>query len=98
MADFKPAVLTYEDDPNPNIGGGPSWSEFVKWWREMDAKGWPKEDIDAPHTVSEIAITKEQQERLRDHIARMAEKPATVVKARITSADIAEAVGKLRKK
>ena len=41
MTELNHGMLTYKDDPNPHIGSGPTWPEFLKAWRDMEAKGWP---------------------------------------------------------
>jgi len=96
MVELNHGMLTYEDDPNPHIGNGPTWPEFLKAWRDMEAKGWPEVGTEPP--PAEIIVTKEQQERLKAHIAKMTKVPATVAKLNITSADIAAVVRKRLRK
>ena len=96
MAELNHGMLTYKDDPNPHIGSGPTWPEFLKAWRDMEAKGWPEVGTEPP--PAEIIVTKEQQERLKAHIAKMMDKPSTVAKLNITSADISAAVRKIIRK
>lgn len=96
MAELNHGILTYEDDPNPHIGNGPTWPEFLEAWRDMEAKGWPEVGTEPP--PAEIIVTKEQRERLKAHIAKMTKVPATVAKLNITSADIVKAVRKRLRK
>lgn len=96
MEELKPAILTYEDDPQPHLGNGPTWPEFLEAWRDMEAKGWPEVNTEPP--PAEITVSKEQQERLKAHIAKMTKVPATVAKVNITSADIVKAVRKRLRK
>ena len=74
MAELNHGMLTYEDDPQPHLGNGPTWPEFLKAWRDMEAKGWPEVGTEPP--PAEIIVTKEQRERLKAHIAKMADEPS----------------------
>lgn len=96
MAELNHGILTYKDDPNPHIGNGPTWPEFLKAWRDMEEKGWPEVGTEPP--PAEITVSKEQRERLKVHIAKMMDKQSTVAKLNITSADIAAVVRKRLRK
>ena len=63
MAELNHGMLTYKDDPNPHISSVPTWPEFLKAWRDMEAKGWPEVGTEPP--PAEIIVTKEQWERLK---------------------------------